>query len=191
MSSTLPTAEPTERLITAEEFEVMEFEFPVDLIKGRIEQFPPPGASHGRICMNVGFLLEVWSRSTGLGSVMTNDSAVVTDFDPDSVRGCDVLYVSWDTLNGKTLPSGALRVAPDLVVEVLSPSDRWSKVELKLEDYFTTGVKEIWVISIEDRVAWVCRPGQPHQRLEETAELTSPAVLPGFACRVVDFFLHV
>lgn len=191
MSSTLPSAEPTERLITAEEFEVMEFEFPVDLIKGRIEQLPPPGASHGRICMNVAFLLEVWSRSNGLGTVMTNDSAVVTEFDPDSVRGCDVLYVTWETLKEKTLPSGALRVAPDLVVEVLSPSDRWSKVEMKLEDYFTTGVKEIWVISIEDRSVWVCRPGQPHRLLDTSAALVSPALLPGFTCRVEEFFLHV
>lgn len=177
--------------ITIEQFEQMDFEFPVDLVKGRIEEMPPPGAAHGRVCGNIFFLLEAWARQSGSGTVTCNDTAVVTEEIIGSVRGCDVAYVRWESLPDRTLPAGAFRVAPDLVVEVLSPSDRWPQVEAKLDDYLGAGVKEIWVVSIEERSVWVCRAGQAHQRLAEDAELTSPELLPGFSCRVVDFFLHV
>lgn len=46
-------------------------------------------------------------------------------------------------------------------------------------------------MSIARLRAWVYRPEQPHRRLEAAEELSSPEVLPGFSCRVVDFFLHV
>lgn len=177
--------------ITIEQFEQMDFEFPVDLVKGRIEELPPPGAAHGRVCLNIAVLLELWARATGAGAVTSNDSAVVTDEGDVTVRGCDVAFIRWESLPDRTLPAGAFRVAPDLVVEVLSPSDRWLQVEAKLDDYLRAGVNEVWVVSIEERSVWVCRAGQAHQRLAEDAELTSPELLPGFSCRVVDFFLHV
>lgn len=178
-------------LITIEQFEQMSFEFPVDLVKGRIEEMPPPGAAHGRVCFNVAALIELWARSADSGVVTTNDSAVLVGEEPGTVRGSDVAFVRWESLPDRTLPAGAFRTAPDLIVEVLSPSDEWSRVETKLDDYLAAGVKEIWVVSVDERCVWVYRPAQPHRRLEVVDELTSPDVLPGFSCRVVDFFLHV
>ena len=69
-------------LVTVEEFEAMVFEFPTDLVQGEIVPMPPPGGVHGRVCMNVGFVLETWSRAANLGTVTANDSAVVTERDP-------------------------------------------------------------------------------------------------------------
>lgn len=85
----------------------------------------------------------------------------------------------------------AFRTASDLVVEVLSRSDEWSKFETKLDDYLAAGVMEIWGVLVDERCVWGYRPDQPHRRLEAAEELSSPEVLPGFSCRVVDFFLHV
>jgi Uma2 family endonuclease len=178
-------------LITIEQFEQMSFEFPVDLVKGRIEEMPPPGAAHGRVCGNIFFLLEGWARQSDAGTVTCNDSAVLVGEEPGTVRGSDVVFVRWESLPDRTLPAGAFRTAPELVVEVLSPSDQWSKFETKLDDYLAAGVQEIWVVSVDERCVWVYRPGQPHRRLGAADALTSSEVLPGFSCRVVDFFLHV
>ncbi len=183
------TAPP--RLITIAEFLEMDFEFPVDLVRGRIEEMPPPAPAHGRVCMNIAFLLEQWTRLSNAGTVVCNDSAVVTNEVLDTVRGSDVAFIRWESLPNRLLPVKAFRVAPDLVVEVLPPSDRWPKVERKLDDYLGVGVKEVWVVSIEERVLWVCRPGDTRRQLAETDELASPELLPGFSCRVADFFLHV
>lgn len=194
MTPPATTAVPSARqadLITIEQFEQMSFEFPVDLVKGRIEEIPPPSAAHGRVCGNIFFLLEGWARQSGAGTVTCNDSAVLVGEEPGTVRGSDVAFVRSESLPERALPAGAFRTAPDLVVEVLSPSDEWSKVETKLDDYLAAGVKEIWVVSVDVRCVWVYRAAQPHRRLEVVDELTSPDVLPGFSCRVVDFFLHV
>lgn len=56
-------------LITIEQFEQMSFEFPVDLVKGRIEEMSPPGAAHGRVCGNIFFFLEGWARQSDAGAV--------------------------------------------------------------------------------------------------------------------------
>ncbi|MDX1966851.1 MAG: Uma2 family endonuclease [Planctomycetaceae bacterium] len=190
-AATNVTESTLERRITVEEFEQMDFEFPVDLVRGRIEETPPPAPAHGRVCGNIYFLLESWVRSTGFGTVTCNDSAIVTDSALETVRGSDVAFIRWESLPDRVLPVKAFRVAPDLVVEVLSPSQQWSKVEEKLADYLGAGVKEVWVVTFEERSVWVCRADNGRRRLDETDELTSPELLPGFSCRVVDFFLHV
>lgn len=182
--------ETTERRISVEEFEQMEFEFPVELVNGRIEQMPPAAPHHGRVCGNIYLLLELWCRASSLGLAYCNDGSMVTDEEQATVRGPDISYITWERLPHRKLPSKALRVAPNLVVEVLSPSDRWDRIEVKLSEYFTVGVQEVWVVSIDERAVWVCQP-QSRRRLSEAEELTSPMVIPGFTARVADFFLHV
>jgi Uma2 family endonuclease len=180
-----------QQLITAGEFEQLPIDGPADLVRGEVVTMPPPGVAHGRVCLNVGFLLEQWNRQAGLGTVATNDTGVITERNPDTVRGCDVTFIRWDRLQNRTLPSGAFAVPPDLAAEVLSPSDRWGDVQIKIEEYLAAGVSEVWIIDPEERAVWVCQRGSSPQRREANDDLTSPSVLPGFSCRVADFFLHV
>lgn len=189
-TASMPPPVVSDRRITAAEFEQMDFEFPVELVHGKVEHMPPAEPRLGRVCLNVGYLIEQWLRTTNLGTVVGNDSSVVIDELQSTVRGPDVAYVTWQQLQQRTIPKGSLRVAPNLVVEVLSPTDRWDRIEVKLNEYFTVGVQEVWVVSIDERVVWVCQP-QSRRRLTETEELTTPTVLPGFTARVADFFLHV
>lgn len=186
----MPPPEEIDHRITVAEFEQMEFEFPVELVNGKVVHMPPAEPRHGRVCLNIGFLIELWLRTTNLGTVVGNDSSVVIDEFQSTVRGPDVAFISWQQLKQQTIPKGSLRIAPNLVVEVLSPSDRWDKIEAKLTEYFTVGVQEVWVVSIDERAVWVCQP-ESRRRLAETEELSSPTVLPGFTARVADFFLHV
>jgi Uma2 family endonuclease len=178
-------------LITAEEFETMSFEFPTDLVQGEIVPMPPPGGIHGRVCGNVFFALETWARGSDLGTVTANDSAVITERNPDSVRGCDVMFTNWKRLPDRQIPKGAFRTAPDLVVEVQSPSDRWRDVMEKVGEYLDVGVTEIWVVDPEDRSVDVFRNDRKQIRLSSEQTLTSADVLPGFSCQVSEFFRHV
>jgi Uma2 family endonuclease len=178
-------------LITAEQFETMDGEFPRDLVRGEIVLMPPPGAVHGHVCGNVVFTLESWARPIDAGIVTANDSAVVTERNPDSVRGCDVAFTCWEKLPDRKVPVGAYRVPPDLVVEVQSPSDRWSDVMAKVGEYLELGVTEVWVVDPEDRSVDVFRDDRKPARLSNDEVLKCPDVLPGFECAVSEFFRHV
>ncbi len=181
----------TEKLITVDQFETMPFEFPVDLVRGEIVEMPPPGGVHGHVCANVAFALESWARASDTGVVTANDSAVLTERDPDSVRGCDLAFVRWDRLPAKKIPKGAFRTPPDLTVEVLSPSDRWNDVIAKVNAYLDVGVVEVWIVDPDDRSVDVYRGDRKPTRLANGQTLESADVLPGFSCPVADFFRHV
>ncbi len=79
-------------------------------------------------------------------------------------------------------------IAPDLVVEVLSPHDLFSKVLRKVHQYLKAGVLMIWVVVPEDRSVTVYRPGQETVIIEETEVLKGADLLPGFECLVSELF---
>ena len=179
-------------LITAEQFETMEAEFPRDLVRGEVVIMPPPGVIHGQVCGNLIFALESWVRPIDLGIVTANDSAVLTERNPDSVRGCDIAFTRWEKLPDRKLPTGAFRVPPDLVAEVQSPSDRWRDVMVKVAEYLDAGVAEVWVVDPDDRSVDVFHDDdRKPTRLSGDQVLKSPDILPGFECAVSEFFRHV
>jgi len=180
-----------QQLYTLDEYEQMTFDVPTELVRGELVPMPMPGAIHGRICGNVYFALESWNRQSDWGSVTSNDTGVATEFNPDTARGADVVAVRWDHLPDRQLPKGCFRTPPDLIVEVLSPSDRWNEVLAKVSEYLDAGVTEVWVVDHEDRSVDAFRINQRRRFLGEHAEITSPDLLPGFSCLVADFFRHV
>ncbi|MBW3539584.1 MAG: Uma2 family endonuclease [Planctomycetes bacterium] len=178
-------AEPI--LITAEQFAELSFDVPVELVRGEIVEMPTPDVVHGCVCVNVSFPLEAWNRATDFGLVSSNDSGVVTERDPDTVRGPDVAVFSKDRLPEGRAPRGFSDLVPNVTVEVLSPSDRWKRVHAKISEYLNRGVDEVWVIDPQKRNVQVFGPDNGPVLYEESDELTS-AVLPGFSCRVSEFF---
>lgn len=175
-------------LITAEQFSTMTFELPVELVRGEVVEMPRPDLRHGLVCGNVGFPLISWSRATNGGFVVTNDSGVVTERDPDTVRGPDVMFIPLARVAGGVLPSGFSDLLPSLAVEVMSPSDRWKQILKKIGEYLDRGVSEVWVVDPKRRVVHVYRPDDEPLIVGESETLESPAVLPGFSCEVREFF---
>src|SRR5262249_15289253 len=76
-----------------------------------------------------------------------------------------------------------------LAVEVLSPSDRMDRTQRKITDYLQTGVEMVWVADPEARTVTVYRPDRGPRCLGESEEITGEDILPGFRCRVRDFFV--
>ena len=84
------------------------------------------------------------------------------------------------------MPVGYIEIAPDMLIEVLSPSNTGKKIREKLIEYFVKGVRLVWVIAPEDRTLTIYRKADEGRLLHDTATLTGEDVLPGFSCRVSD-----
>ncbi len=188
----MTTATTAKKLMTAEEFcdwvhrpEQANKWF--ELVRGEVIELPPPRRLHGIVCTKVGSALDRYTMEQGKGYVANNDSGVILVRDPDTVRGPDVaLYEDADRFVDVHPKYG--EVPPRLAVEVLSPDDRIGKVMRKIMDYLQNGVELVWLIDPETRNVTVHRPGKQPYVVEENQELTGDDVLPGFRCRVDDFF---
>jgi Uma2 family endonuclease len=159
-----------------------------ELVRGEVVELPAPTKPHGFICGNVVRILGNFVFQQGKGYLTSNDSGVILEKGPDTVRGPDVAYYE-DAATFAELHPKYGEVAPRLAVEVLSPNDRANKVLRKINDYLRCGVGLVWVIDPESRTVTVHRPGQSQAEFGENQELTGGDVLPGFRCRVADFFL--
>lgn len=104
---------------------------------------------------------------------------------PKKVRKPDGSFISFARLPAETADVGHVRIAPDLIVEVVSPNDAFDDVGLRIEDFLKAGVKLAWLISPRLRTVQVFRSDGTSQVLREGDDLTGENVLPGFRCPVV------
>ena len=160
-----------------------------ELIRGRVVEVPPTYPYHGRVCFKVAKLVDNFVEAGKLGRVITNDSGVVTERDPDTLRGADVCYYSFMRLPAGSMPKNAyLDVMPELVFEVRSPSDRRSQVLAKVTEYLTAGVTVVCVMNPESGTAVVYRDNQDPESFASDVELVFPDLLPGFRVPMSQFF---
>ena len=120
---------------------------------------------------------------------MAGEVGVFTARNPDTVRAADVLFLSHDRNARRERQGGFLDVAPELTVEILSPTDRPDQVRHKLGEYFAAGVLQVWVIDPASRTVHVHqRPAASLETLAPGGVLTGGDVLPGFRLPVDDIF---
>jgi Uma2 family endonuclease len=174
-------------LMTADEFFARYENRRAELIRGVVKEVPMPGAQHGRICIRVGRFLDEFADKHDLGRVMSNDTFIKLRRDPDTVRGADVCFVSYDRLPRGPIPRGLLDVVPELVVEVRSPSDTWTDVIGKVLEYLAAGVTAVVVFNPDRQAVAVYRTADEEQFTIEQ-DLTIPDLLPGFAVPVRKLF---
>src|SRR5262249_54647298 len=102
-------------LMTAEEYaKLPNSGSPDELVQGQVITMPPPKPRHGEICVQIAYLLRRFLDDKPIGRVLGNDSAVITERDPDTVRGADVAYYSYQRVPKGPLPNEWLSVAPEL-----------------------------------------------------------------------------
>lgn len=179
---------PTPLLLTAEEFVEAYAGDRAELIDGVVQELPIPMPRHGKMCYRAAQLVGRVVDDNDLGHVMTNDSFVRTLRDPDRVRGADVCYYSYERLPRGEVPAGLMPVAPDLVVEVRSPSDTWTEVFVKVGEYLRAGVRVVVVIDDDSKTASVYRADVIQHTHRQDQVLEFPDVLPGFSVAVEKFF---
>ncbi len=175
-------------LMTAAEFAQRHGGDYVELIRGQVRELPISYPKYGKICSRMGHFLYGHVEQRDLGHVMTNDSFVQTRSSPDTVRGADVCFYSYERLPKGQVPDGLLPVVPDVVVEVRSPSERWGELFAKVGEYLQAGVRVVIVLDAATATASVYRPDELQQIFHNGDALVVPDVLPGFSVPVLSFF---
>ena len=176
-------------LMTAEEYgRLPDAGQPTELVRGVVVTMNVPLPRHGQICGQVAWILRRFVEQHDLGHVLTNDSGVITARDPDTVRGADVAFYSFKKIPQGPLPNEYLQVTPDLVVEVLSPGDRWSRVLAKVAEYLDAGVATVCVLDSTTRSAHLYTADAPSRAFQEDEVLTLSGILEGFQVIVRQFF---
>lgn len=123
-----------------------------------------------------------------LGHLVINDSSIITEHDPDTVRGADVAFYSYNRVPPGPLPQGYLSVVPELIFEVRSPTDHWSTILAKIAEYLEAGVTAVCVLDQMTKRCFVYHNEEEIQVFTAEQELTIPDVLPEFRVIVRRFF---
>ena len=161
-----------------------------EIIDGELYVSRQPNYYHQLTCLNVGSLLKVWDKQTGVGQVNLAPGVIFAD---DDDVAPDIVWTSNDRLAMILSPDGKLHAAPDLVIEVLSPgtANEQRDRDAKLKLYSRRGVREYWIIDWRTRQIELYRREQVDLRLVSTLlegdTLESP-LLPGFSCSVAEAF---
>jgi Uma2 family endonuclease len=177
-----------ERLITGDELVRMPDPGPCELIDGRIVPMTPTGGEHAWIEANVAVVLREFTSPRGLGKVLVGEVGIFTRRNPDRVRGADVLFISNERYARWSNKAGFLDVAPDLVVEILSPNDAAMDFTEKLREYFAIGVRLVWVLDPRVRGVYAHRGVTDVRLFQGTDQLPGDDVLPGFEVPVATLF---
>jgi len=153
----------------------------VELVRGILVVREPAGYCHGRVSMELAFFLTRHVKETGAGQVVSAETGFKLKSDPDTVRAPDVAFIARERLPDSQA-RGFPALGPDLVVEVLSPDNRPGETLAKVGDWLEAGVRLVWVIDPERRVARVYRQDGTETHLGENGMLEGEDVLPGFSC---------
>ena len=192
--SSLPPS--TEKLVTAAEFLALPDDGRrTELVRGKIIEMPPTQWVHGKVCLALASILSKYIDQFDLGHGSVNDSGVVTEENPDTVRGTDAAFCSFSRIPKDALPVGYWPESPEIVFEVLRPSDRPGKTLTKVTEYLDAGVIAIVVIDPEDYQVHVNAKDQPprtfsyHDSLDLKQYL--PESLPPWTVPVHEFFKYL
>ena len=162
--------------------------FKYELQAGILLSEPLPGFRHGLVALRMARLLVEHVDREGLGAVVTNDTGFVLARQPDTVRGPDVAFVARARLAQLEDAERAFPGAPDLAVEVLSPSNTPSGVRAKVADYLAAGARLVWVVDSESETVTVYRSLLAPRVLRRDADLDGEDVVPGFRAPVAGLF---
>ena len=173
--------------VTADELYAMPDDgFRYELVRGELVKMPPAGAMHGSIESEFNFHLRSYVKSSRLGEVFGSDTGF--QLAPDHVLAPDASFVSQSRIPASGLPERFFPGAPDLAVEVISPSERERHISEKIDDYLQYGCKMVVVIRPRTRRVEVHTPNRDVQILESGDVLDGGDAVPGWQLPVNDIF---
>jgi len=162
-----------------------------DLLEGNLIRVSPAGFRHGRLAAEIARRLgNFLTQHPHLGVVVGAETGFRLSRNPDTVLGPDAAVVSRGRLPAAEAQMGFLELAPDLAVEIVSPTDRWTTVSGKVDAYLAAGVRVVWVIEPGPRAVRVYSAEGAEQRLQADRGdmLRAEAVLPGFSLALAELF---
>ncbi len=162
-----------------------------ELIEGELRQMSPTGFDHGRCTGNLHRLLSAEVVARKLGYVLAAETGFIIARTPDgraTVRAPDIAFVASHRIPSDADTRKYLELAPDLVVETLSPSDAALDVEEKIASWLRAGTRVALTVNPSSRSVTVYRSLSQITRLTDQDELDLSDVVEGFRCRVAEIF---
>jgi Uma2 family endonuclease len=177
----------TKTLLTADQLEQMPDDDSVrlELDEGELIAMPPAGMDHGDYESSICTLLTTYVKTHGLGKVYTGDAGF--RLRDDTVRAPDVAFVRRERLP-EVRQRGFGKGAPDLAVEIFSPSDSVRQLMRKVKQYFAAGCHTVWIVYPEQREVNVLEASGADRLLQGDDLLEAPELLPGFSVPVSALF---
>ena len=174
-------------LLTAEEFYVFccKNDGRYELVDGEVVDLAPPNDEHGEIAANVGAGFINYSRRRGVGRARV-ETGYTLRTGPDTVRGPDVSFVFHPRLEGRG--SGFPVGAPDIAVEIVSPSDTAAEVARKVAEYLAAGSQRVWVVYPAGRRVVIHRADGSVISYSGDNVITDEELLPGFSLPLSEIF---
>jgi Uma2 family endonuclease len=173
-----------DRKVTLQEYERLPEDSPsrIELSRGLLVREPRPGPLHQRVVSNLHYVLRKFIQSNPTGSVEL-ETEFLLPIEPLTIRAPDLAFIRLERLPAE-LPPSRWPFAPDLAIEVVSPSNRLSAMQEKIIDYFDAGTTLVWVIDPKSRTAMAYRSAGDVTLLREGDILEGGDVLPGFSIRI-------
>lgn len=174
-------------LLTAAELELMpdDDSVQIELDQGELIRIPPAGMDHGDCGTEITYLLKDFVKKHDLGKVYNADTGF--KLSEDTVRAPDVAFVRKErvsAVHGKGFGKGA----PDLAVEIFSPSDSVRQLMRKVKQYFAAGCHTVWIVYPERREIQILEATGADRLLGPGDTIQAPELLPGFMAPVDAIF---
>ena len=178
-----------QKIRTADELLAMpEDENRYELVEGTLIMMSPAGSEHGEIADRIGRRLGDFVETNKLGKTFAAETGFRVGIDPDTVRAPDAAFVSYERLQSVESTTGYLSLAPDLVVEVVSPNDSFSDVEAKAEQWINAGTKIVLIADPANRTLGVCENVSQMRVLHSGETFKAGDVCGGWRLEVDDAF---
>lgn len=179
----------TSKLLTAEDVWNMDDDgCRRELMYGELITMSPAARPHGKYLTELARLIGNYLSEDPVGEAYTVDTGYLLSRNPDLLLAPDLSIILNENLPEDPPETGFEDLVPDMVVEVLSPSERMGRVNRKVREYLAAGVKLVWLVDPGQRNITVHAPNQPMQVIEVGAELDGGEVLPEFRLSLSEFF---
>lgn len=175
------------RLVTGEQLMAMGDIGPCELIDGVIVSMSPTGGQHGYLESRLNRYLGAFIDNAKVGLCMVGEIGIYIRHDPDRIRAAEIAFWSSAKLPDGP-PLGFIEVAPDLVVEILSPTDCWREMNEKIDDYFLVGVGELWIVDPSKETVFVYRSPAQRTAMRSGDMLRGSGPLNGFALPIDELY---
>jgi len=159
-----------------------------ELVRGEVRMMSPSGSEHGRIAIRIGWRLAQHVEANELGATFAAETGFLLARDPDTVLAPDVAFVCQRRVDEAGDVTGYWPGPPDFAVEVLSPSDSYSRVEEKALNWLNAGCQMVVVVDPRQKHVTVFESRDNIRVVGYDGALDGGKVVPGWSIAVAEIF---
>jgi len=159
----------------------------IELDEGELIRMAPASLNHGGFEFEIARIIGNYVREHSLGWLFVGDTGF--RLSDDTLRAPDIAFVRKERL-AEIRGKGFAKGAPDLAVEIFSPSDSVAQLMRKVRQYLAAGCHTVWIVYPETRELQVIEASGKDRLLKESDTLDASGLLPGFSVRVADLLIE-